>query len=557
MSARAPRSTEDYRALSTTLLRCDFNRKHRADFFQEAAKILHAFSGCDSVEVHILEGTTYFHCEMPGEAARSATVESEPWQRAVTRTLSARSGPPRDLAELCIRILDRDGELPEDLLMPNGSFWTGGAVSSPPGYLNAITDLEFPSFAVIPLDIGKDRIGILVLKCRKCGLFGRQDIELYEGVAQTLAFALANRRSNELLRERVKELTCLYGIARVAARSDLPLDDILMEIVRLLPPAWLYPEIASARIVVDGKSYPSGDPRDGPQKQIAELTTCGKPRGFVEVVYAVLMPERDEGPFLREERHLIDTIAREVALIIERRESDEEKRRLEGQLRHSDRLATIGQLAAGLAHELNEPLGNILGFAQLAGKAENLATAVRRDLEKISSASLYAREVIRKLMLFARRMPSVRGEVDLNRVIEDGLGLLQARCAQSGIEIVRRLDPAIPKIFADPAQMTQVLVNIAVNAVQAMPGGGILSVETTAAQESVHLSIGDTGTGMSKEVLSQIFMPFFTTKDINEGTGLGLSVAHGIVTSHGGSIEVTSAPGKGTRFTIRLPVSIA
>ncbi len=265
------------------------------------------------------------------------------------------------------------------------------------------------------------------------------------------------------------------------------------------------------------------------------------------------MPERDEGPFLNEERNLIDAIAREVALIIERRQAEEEKAKLQEQLRHADRLATIGQLSAGVAHELNEPLGNILGFAQLVLKTANLPAQTRRDVEKIASASLYARDVIRKLMLFARQMPSTRVQVDLNRLVEEGLGFFDARCHKAGIRLIRRLDPDLPVLVADPSQLTQVLINLVVNAIHAMPEGGELLVQTACSPKHVSLIVKDNGIGMSPELMNKIFIPFFTTKDVNEGTGLGLSVAHGIVTAHGGSIEVESELGGGSRFEIRLP----
>ena len=225
----------------------------------------------------------------------------------------------------------------------------------------------------------------------------------------------------------MKELTCLYGIARVAAESELSLEEILQKIVDLLPPAWLYPEYASARIVVSANTYMSPGFREGVQKQSAEIIARGQPRGVVEVGYVQKMPERDEGPFLKEERSLIDTIVHEVAIVIERREAEEEKAKLQDQLRHADRLATIGQLAAGVAHELNEPLGSILGFAQLAAKCPELPDQARKDIDKIAAASLHAREVIRKLVLFARQAPPARSGINLNSIVEEGVSFFESR----------------------------------------------------------------------------------------------------------------------------------
>ncbi len=145
--------------------------------------------------------------------------------------------------------------------------------------------------------------------------------------------------------------------------------------------------------------------------------------------------------------------------------------------------------------------------------------------------------------------------LDLNQVVKEGFYLFEARCARQGIDLALSISPSLPEIFADATQLTQVLTNLVVNAIQAMPNGGRLVVQTLGGDDSVFLIIEDTGEGMSKEVLKQIFLPFFTTKDVDQGTGLGLAVVHGIVTAHRGSIRVDSQVGRGTRFEIQLPVA--
>jgi len=161
-------------------------------------------------------------------------------------------------------------------------------------------------------------------------------------------------------------------------------------VVELLPAAWQYPEAAAGRIVLDGKGYTTPEFRQGRHRQWADLVIGGEKRGSIEVTYLEDKPELDEGPFLKEERSLIDTLARQIAMMIEQRQADEDKGRLQEQLRHADRLATIGHLAAGVAHELNEPLASILGFAQLAQKKPDLASQTREDIDKIVGASLHA-----------------------------------------------------------------------------------------------------------------------------------------------------------------------
>jgi len=322
-----------------------------------------------------------------------------------------------------------------------------------------------------------------------------------------------------------------------------------------LPPAWLYPDIASARITLDGRAFETPRFREGGEKQTADLVVDGQRRGSVEVVYSEEKPELDEGPFLKEERSLINTVAHEIALIIERKQAERDKERLQEQLRHADRLATIGQLSAGVAHELNEPISSIMGFAQLIQKSPEMQEQIKKDIEKIIKASLHAREVVKKLMLFARQMPPQKTRVNLNQIIKEGLYFLESRCVKEGIKVIRQLADDLPDVTADPAQMTQVLVNIIVNAIQAMIDGGQLTIKTEVSDKFVLLIVEDTGMGMKEKELKQIFLPFFTTKDVGKGTGLGLAVVHGIVTSHGGSIHVDSKVDEGTRFTIQLPIA--
>jgi signal transduction histidine kinase len=356
------------------------------------------------------------------------------------------------------------------------------------------------------------------------------------------------------LRERVKELTCLYGIARVAQRRELTLKEALTAIVALLPPAWQFSDIATARIVLDGQVHSTHAEIEEAHRQWAELVVGGVSRGIVEVVYPKAALSSPENPFLAEEQSLIEMVAREISLLVEHHEAEAQRAKLQDQLRHADRLATIGQLAAGVAHEINEPLANVLGFAQLAKKTPHIPKQAAEDMDKIVRNCLHAREVIQKLLTFARQMPPEKSRIDLNQVVADALALLESRCASAGIEVVSELAPELPTISADASQLRQVLVNLLVNAVQAMPEGGTVTIRTHAAQEAVVLTVTDTGEGMTEEVKGNIFNPFFTTKDVDQGTGLGLAVVHGIVAGHGGAINVESSPGQGAKFEISLPI---
>lgn len=356
------------------------------------------------------------------------------------------------------------------------------------------------------------------------------------------------------LRERVKELTCLYGISGIAEQQGLSIEEIAEKVVNLLPPSWQYPKLAFGRITIDGTSYTAGTIVQKGPRLASDIIVVGKKRGEVEVVYDPGSTPESELLFLPEEHKLIHEIARQMALFIERKQAEAEKKHLQEQIRHADRLATIGQLSAGIAHELNEPLNNIIGYAQLTLNSSDISSQVREDIEKIKKASLYSREVMRKLLFFARQMPPRKSKVDLNEVVKEGLGFLGSQAVNHGITIDWRPAEPLPEITADPSQMTQVAVNLAINAIQAMEEGGTLTVMTRADENSVYLIVEDTGTGMDDRIRDKIFLPFFTTKDVNQGTGLGLAVVHGIVTAHGGTISVSSRKGRGSKFEVKLPI---
>jgi len=559
-----PKGKEDFRDLSHRILQFASRGVLRTKFQQTVSEMIMEFSGCDAVELWVKEHHKYFRCKTERCPDQSFSFEITTLRQ--TETGEMISGPDDDpgLISLCENIVRSHVDSTRPFFTRKGSFWTDDAKKKllrqaeggeKPRLPRFKISGPYSSIALIPLFVDHQNVGLLQLKSKQKTFFTVDKIGLYEDLGQNLGIALAHRHAQVDLRERVKELTCLYGIARLVAEPGISLDEILQGIVELLPAAWLYPEIASARIILDDCSYVTPAFRNGICNLVAGIVVSDQRRGTVEVVYGEEKPELDEGPFYKEERNLIDAVAKEVGIIIKRREAEEEKWKLQEQLRHADRLATIGQLAAGVSHELNEPLGNILGFAQLVKKSPNLPEQVEQDIEKILNASLFAREIVKKLLIFARLMPPKKALINLNKVVEEGLYLFESRCMKEGIELVRDLSPDLPEVHADPSQLNQVLVNLVINAVQAMPSGGRLTLRTFHDKDHVSLIVEDTGTGMDGDVLKKIYTPFFTTKEVGQGTGLGLPVVHGIVTSHGGSINVESNVNQGSRFEIQLPLT--
>ena len=553
----------DFRHLSQRIFGYANRHLPRIDFLVGILDLLIEFSCCDEGELWLKDGGTQYRCKKivrPDESVRFTTT---PLTKDKTGRVVPAFQDDSSLEALCWNIFLSHVDSPTSLIYHEGQLSpesiTGGVWANKlPDALQAATpEGARPSLLVMALTVSDETIGLLTLKSQQSDCFRAADMGSYELLAQNLGMALVNQRAQAALLERIKELTCLNEIAEIATDPEMPTEEVLHRVVAILPPAWQYHDLASARLTFDGQIYETPGFVENGQQQSAKILVNGKQRGTVEVAYRENKPDLDEGPFLEEERNLINNVASQIGLIVERRETERDRSRLQDQLRHADRLATIGQLAAGVAHEINEPLSSILGFAQLASKACELPSHVGEDVEKIVTASLHAREIIKKLMLFARQTPPMKTQVNLNQVIEEGLYFLESRCAKAGIELVRSISPDVPEIIADPGQITQVLVNLAVNSLQAMPNGGKLTIMTQVTNDHVCLVVKDTGIGMSEEVKRQIFLPFFTTKEISEGTGLGLAVVHGIVTSHRGTITVESAIGSGTRFEIELPIRMS
>jgi two-component system, NtrC family, sensor kinase len=355
------------------------------------------------------------------------------------------------------------------------------------------------------------------------------------------------------LRERVKELNCLYAISRIAWEAKNDIQTIVSKTLDVLPDAMQHPRLAEAGITINGETTTTRNFSKSKYFIQSPITIDNKNYGVVKIGYKTT--KHDTKPtFLQEEKSLLSAVARELSLFIKRAAIEEDKQKLQIQLQHVERLAFVGELSAGIAHELNEPLGRILGFAQLIKKAGKLNEQQGEDIERIIKASLYTREIIKKLMIFSRQMPQQITKVNINNIVNNILYFIDVRFQSRGIRIVKQLDEDLPDIKADEVQMSQVLVNLITNAVHAMPAGGNITVKTSKKKNEVSLIVKDTGTGMQPEVKNKIFEPFFTTKPVGQGTGLGLSVVQGIIDSHNGKIIVASTPGKGSKFEILLPL---
>jgi two-component system NtrC family sensor kinase len=226
---------------------------------------------------------------------------------------------------------------------------------------------------------------------------------------------------------------------------------------------------------------------------------------------------------------------------------------MERRLVQADKLSSIGLLAAGVAHEVNTPLAVISTYAQMLAKQISGDTEKAPLLEKIARQTFRASEIVNSLLNFSRTSPTEFAIVDLNKIARETLTLVDHQLTKSGVTVELALDSGLKRVRGNPGKLQQVLLNLVLNARDAMETGGTLSVRSSDGGGEVRLIVADTGSGIAPENLPRIFDPFFTTKAARKGTGLGLSVSYGIVREHGGEIEVESRAGHGTRFVLRFP----
>jgi signal transduction histidine kinase len=242
---------------------------------------------------------------------------------------------------------------------------------------------------------------------------------------------------------------------------------------------------------------------------------------------------------------------------VELRARMEAQRSAENRLVQAAKLAAVGEMAAAIAHELNNPLTSVTGFAELALSDIPQESETRKDLEIVMREAARARDVVRRLLDFARQSESTRARASLNDVVDDVVALSRHLVHTSGVTLNLELEENLPWVLVDVNQMKQVLLNLIHNALQAMPTGGDLRISTQSdshgGREWIRISVHDTGVGIPKLDQTRIFEPFYTTKGDHGGTGLGLSVTYGIITDHGGQIDVESQPGAGSKFTVWLP----
>jgi PAS domain S-box/PAS domain S-box len=288
------------------------------------------------------------------------------------------------------------------------------------------------------------------------------------------------------------------------------------------------------------------------------------PAGKLSSTQVNLVTKKGEGlPASLSAAIIYDEVGQEIAsvgIFTDLRERFRMQKELEEthlKLLHSEKMASLGKMAAGVAHEINNPLGGILIYANLLLEETPAEDPKWANLKHIVDQTMRCKDIVKELLDFSRQTKHRWVQCDINQSLEQIIGLLGKQALFHDIQIIKEIDPLLIPIIADPGQLNQVFINLMTNAADAMNGIGILTVRTYSLPEEgkIGVEISDTGCGIPPEILPRIFDPFFTTKD--KGTGLGLSTVYGIIGEHGGSIEVRSNTGQGTVFILRLPVQIS
>ena len=559
----------------------------------------------------------------------------------------------------------------------------------------------------IRLEHEEEVYGLISVSVPKDFAESKEEHSLFREVAGDISFALRSLETGEMLKlaedereralhdmgERVKELNCLYNISGLVEKHH-SLEDILQSAVQIIPPSWRYPEITCARIILGDEVFKTKNFKETLWKQASDIRVHGNPIGALEVFYLKEKPEIDEGPFLKEERELIDVVTERLGRIIEHRRADEalkeseerlqklfdnmnsgvavykandkgndfvfkdfnqaserienikkeniigksvlevfpgvkefglfdvfkrvwetgkpedhpislykderiigwrenyvyklpsneivavydditdrkqaedelakhrehleemveertkELKDAQEQLVRREKLAILGQLAGGVGHELRNPLGVISNAVYyLKMVMPDAEETIKEYLETISEEVNRSTKIISDLLDFSRVKSVDREETAVSDLVAQ---VLEKQPTPENIKLTTTIPSDFPPVFVDNRQISQVLVNLVTNACQAMPEGGKLSISAQAKKDKVQVSFTDTGSGISKENMKNLFEPLFTTKA--RGIGLGLAVSRNLVEANGGSIEVESEEGKGSIFTVILPI---
>ncbi len=376
----------------------------------------------------------------------------------------------------------------------------------------------------------------------------------------------ALRKLAHELTVRIKELNCLFGISHIVEHSGGSLPDILRETVSVLPASWDDPEITCARIVMNGREFKTDNFLATPWMQAAEIFVHGEEVGAIEVCYLEERPLRAEGPFLVEERSLIDAVAERLGRIAERLRAEqllvEREQELRQRLTHLTRVSILGEMASSIAHEVNQPLTAVATYTQACRRVVEAGMTDSSELldilQRISDEALRAGDIIHHLKDLVRGRETNRVESNINELIRDVERLASVDARLRNVTLRLELASDLPTVVVDRVQVQQVVLNLIRNGIDALEATDAEDKEVVVSSiacdsNEVRVGVSDNGCGLPEDVEDSLFEPFFTTKE--DGTGMGLSISRSIVTSHGGRMWYSRNPERGTTFFFAVPTA--
>ena len=400
--------------------------------------------------------------------------------------------------------------------------------------------------AIVPVQRRGERIGAVTIACNDVRTFTPLELERVEAMADLLSVALANAELFQTMKQAEWRFRTLFRAAPDAVLTVLhasgrirEANDAVRDVFGIEPQHIVGRTLGD--LILDGDRETFEGALSSAFEGIAARVEVQVhlPHGGTRVVAlaASRLPEADPPSVL--------LIGRDMT----------HEREMRVRLMESDRLAAVGELVAGVAHEVNNPLSSISAFAQLLLRDATLSPSQRESIDVIRSETTRASQVVKDLLAFARRSEPQQSPLDLNAVIARTVRMRQYQFSEASVRVATELSDDLPAVMGDARQLQQVCLNLLTNAVQAMipHGGGDLTVRSYAVDDAVRLEVSDSGQGIASNIRAHIFEPFFTTKKEGEGTGLGLSVSYGIVTAHGGEIEVVESSPSGTTFRVTIP----
>jgi len=361
------------------------------------------------------------------------------------------------------------------------------------------------------------------------------------------------------LDERARELNCLYGISTIVDNVDLSLEEILQRAVDLIPLSLHHPDIACSRITMEEKEFRTKNFKKTAWKQAFDIIVHGKLTGTLEICYLEERLENNGGSFIKEEKELIYVVAKRLGKIIERKQAEEALKKLENIVRAQDKMTSLGRVAAGIAHEIRNPLSGINIYLKTLEKFytdHESHKKVSTILSQLQSASNKIESVIKRVMDFSKPSKPKFTLIDINQPVKEAFNLSSVTLRKSGVHISTDLSANITKCNADSQMIEQVILNLISNASEAMKNidkDKMIHISSSLEDSTACIRVSDSGPGVPKDIVNNILDPFYTTK--SDSSGIGLSICHRIITDHGGSIDISTADLGGAEFSIMIPTN--